>query len=68
MTALAAAARRTPARRRRDLHRRLWFVAFVGPFVLGLLLFTYIPVIWSVYLSFFDARNTVSPTALRSGL
>jgi multiple sugar transport system permease protein len=43
-------------------HRSFWYAVFVGPFVLGLLIFVYIPVLWSVYLSFFDARNTVTPT------
>ncbi|WP_082034498.1 carbohydrate ABC transporter permease [Nigerium massiliense] len=43
-------------------NRRLWFWAFVGPFLAGLLLFVYIPIGWSLYLSFFDARNTVTPT------
>jgi multiple sugar transport system permease protein len=43
-------------------NRNLWYLAFVGPFVVGLLVFVYIPVVWSVYLSFFDARNTVTPT------
>jgi multiple sugar transport system permease protein len=43
-------------------HRARWFWIFTGPFVLGLLIFVYIPVLWSVYLSFFDARNTVTPT------
>lgn len=38
-----------------------WY--FVGPFLIGLLIFTYIPVIWSAYLSFFDSRNTVTPAA-----
>ncbi|MEV6285925.1 sugar ABC transporter permease [Kribbella sp. NPDC051770] len=42
--------------------RNLWFAVFVGPFVLGLLVFVYIPIVWSVVLSFFDARNTVTPT------
>ncbi len=41
---------------------RRWFWVFVGPFFAGLLVFVYIPVLWSVYLSFFDARNTVTPT------
>ncbi|MFE2731217.1 carbohydrate ABC transporter permease [Streptomyces sp. NPDC059349] len=36
---------------------------FVGPFLLGLGVFTYIPLGWSVYLSFFDARNTVTPSS-----
>jgi multiple sugar transport system permease protein len=45
-------------------HRRtaLAFWLFVGPFAAGLLLFTYVPIGWSAYLSFFDARNTVTPT------
>ncbi|MEU1133672.1 sugar ABC transporter permease [Streptomyces sp. NPDC005900] len=43
-------------------NRTLWFWVFVGPFALGLVVFTYVPLAWSVYLSFFDAHNTVSPT------
>ena len=43
-------------------NRRVWFWVFVGPFLAGLLLFGYIPIGWSLYLSFFDARNTVTPT------
>ncbi|MEV7405586.1 sugar ABC transporter permease [Streptomyces sp. NPDC091267] len=43
-------------------HRALWFWVFVGPFAAGLALFTYVPLLWSVYLSFFDAHNTVSPS------
>ncbi|MGW0880627.1 carbohydrate ABC transporter permease [Streptomyces sp. NPDC002671] len=46
-------------RRRRTA---LWFWGFVGPFVLGLALFTYVPLLWSLGLSFFDAHNTVTPT------
>ncbi|MDI3406320.1 carbohydrate ABC transporter permease [Streptomyces cavernicola] len=38
---------------------------FVGPFALGLGVFTYIPLLWSVYLSFFDAHNTVTPDPAR---
>jgi multiple sugar transport system permease protein len=41
----------------------LTFWYFVGPFLIGLMVFTVIPVAWSAYLSFFDATNTVSPTA-----
>ena len=40
----------------RDLN--LWFWVFVGPFFLGLLTFVYVPIVWSVWLSFYDARNT----------
>jgi multiple sugar transport system permease protein len=50
----------TRLRGRQD--RNLWFWVFVGPFFVGLLIFVYIPILWSVYLSFFDARNTVTPT------
>ena len=42
--------------------RAAWFWAFVGPFVAGLAIFVYVPIGWSLYLSFFDARNTVTPT------
>jgi multiple sugar transport system permease protein len=40
--------------------RSFWL--FVGPFLIGLALFAYLPIGWSAYLSFFDARNTVNPT------
>jgi multiple sugar transport system permease protein len=43
-------------------HRYLWFWVFTGPFVVGLLVFSYLPIGWSLALSFFDARNTVTPT------
>ena len=42
--------------------RNLWFWVFVGPFFLGLLVFVYVPILWSIWLSFFTARNTVTPT------
>ncbi|MDF1489580.1 carbohydrate ABC transporter permease [Tessaracoccus caeni] len=42
--------------------QNLWFLAFVAPFFIGLLIFVYIPIVWSAYLSFFQARNTVNPT------
>ncbi|MFI6088358.1 carbohydrate ABC transporter permease [Streptomyces sp. NPDC051218] len=60
-----AAPREQKATGRRKLwghqNRTLWFWVFVGPFLLGLGVFTYIPLGWSVYLSFFDAHNTVTP-------
>ncbi|WP_353942442.1 sugar ABC transporter permease [Streptomyces sp. HUAS MG91] len=49
------------AGRLRERNRALWFWVFVGPSVLGLLVFTYVPLGWSVWLSFFDAHNTVTP-------
>ena len=42
--------------------RNLWFWVFVGPFFLGLLVFVYVPILWSIWLSFFTARSTVTPT------
>ncbi|HEY0620460.1 MAG TPA: sugar ABC transporter permease, partial [Kribbella sp.] len=32
------------------------------PFVIGMLVFSYLPIIWSLVLSFFDAQNTVTPS------
>lgn len=40
----------------------LWFWIFTGPFMIGLLVFVYVPILWSLVLSFFDAQNTVTPT------
>ena len=42
---------------------RRWFWTFVTPFLAGLVVFVYVPLLWSLYLSFFDARNTVTPTS-----
>ncbi len=39
----------------------LTFWLFVGPMVLGLIVFTYIPILWGFALSFFDARMTLTP-------
>lgn len=49
-----------PTRRARG--HALTFWVFVGPLMLGLMLFVYIPIIWGLILSFFEARNTVAPT------
>ncbi|GAB3210988.1 carbohydrate ABC transporter permease [Marinactinospora thermotolerans] len=37
-----------------------WILA--GPFFAGLVVFGHLPLLWSIYLSFFEARNTVTPT------
>ncbi|GAA3705721.1 sugar ABC transporter permease [Microlunatus aurantiacus] len=37
------------------------FWVFVGPFLIGLFVFVYVPIIWSVVLSFNRAQNTVTP-------
>ncbi|MGW7270647.1 carbohydrate ABC transporter permease [Streptomyces sp. NPDC054864] len=63
MTTAAPREQRATGRRKLWGHqnRTLWFWVFVGPFLLGLGVFTYVPLGWSVYLSFFDAHNTVTP-------
>ncbi|MFT3889793.1 MAG: sugar ABC transporter permease [Arachnia sp.] len=62
-TSTAPAARSGLWRRLRGPQgRNLWVLAFVAPFFVGLVLFVYIPIIWSAYLSFFEARNTLTPT------
>jgi multiple sugar transport system permease protein len=40
----------------------LVFWGFVGPLILGLIVFFYIPIIWSIILSFSNARSVVIPT------
>ena len=39
----------------------LVFWCFVGPLLIGLLVFFFIPIVWSVVLSVSDARSTLSP-------
>lgn len=54
--------RTSAANRRKPRESPLAFWAFVGPLFLGLIVFTYIPIIWGFILSFFEARRTVVPT------
>lgn len=49
-------------RLRGDQNRNLWFWAFVGPFVIGLVVFVIVPIGWSLYLSFHEAKGTITPT------
>jgi multiple sugar transport system permease protein len=51
-----------PLRRRLGRSPAWTFWLFVGPFLIGLTIFVYIPIIWSLLLSFFAAQNTVTPT------
>lgn len=44
------------------LKTTLVFWGFVGPLILGLIVFFYIPIIWSFILSFSNARSVVIPT------
>lgn len=68
MTATASPARATstavaPRRgsgRIRGATAAFWI--FVGPFLIGLFVFVYVPIIWSVVLSFNRAQNTVTPS------
>lgn len=50
-----------PGAGQRKRQTALTFWAFVGPLVLGLVVFVYIPIIWGLYLSFFKARGTITP-------
>ena len=53
-------AARSPRTRIRG--QRLNFWIFVGPFLAGMLLFVFVPIGWSLYLSLFQATGTVAPT------
>src|SRR6185503_20636347 len=52
---------RVPAARKQRRRTTLTFWAFVGPMAIGLVVFTYIPILWGLVLSFFDARLTLTP-------
>jgi multiple sugar transport system permease protein len=56
----AVAVRDTPRRRRRNYSTGLAFWAFVAPLLLGLLIFTFLPIVWGFLLSFSNARGTVA--------
>lgn len=59
----ASSTTRPPAARRRWTESpHLWFWIFTGPFLIGLAAFVIVPIGWSIWLSFYDARNTVTPT------
>ncbi|MFF4591242.1 carbohydrate ABC transporter permease [Streptomyces sp. NPDC000345] len=59
-----APAKVSKARPRRGLrgNRTFNFWLFTSPFLVGLLIFVYVPIGWSIYLSFFEARFTVTPS------
>lgn len=48
--------------RQQNQKTALIFWGFVGPLILGLIVFFYIPILWGIVLSFSDARATVTPT------
>jgi multiple sugar transport system permease protein len=47
-------------RRARSEAKTFWL--FVGPFVAGMAVFVYVPILWSFTLSFFEAQSTVTPS------
>src|SRR5688500_12541304 len=49
-----------PTRRRRDHSATITFWLFVAPMVIGLGLFTFLPIVWGFLLSLSQARNTIS--------
>lgn len=54
---------RTAGRGRRRIRgSRLAFWVFVGPFLVGLVVFTVVPIGWSAWLSVYNAQNTIVPT------
>jgi multiple sugar transport system permease protein len=59
-----ASAKASPAKPRRGLRGSATFNfwLFTSPFLLGLLAFVYVPIGWSLWLSFFEARFTVTPS------
>ncbi len=48
--------------RRRNTRNTLAFLGFVGPLVIGLIVFVYFPILWGLLLSFYKARYSVAPT------
>ncbi|MFE3034083.1 carbohydrate ABC transporter permease [Streptomyces canus] len=58
-----APAKASPAKPRRGLrgNSTFNFWLFTGPFLIGLMIFVYVPIGWSIWLSFFEARFTVTP-------
>ena len=58
-----AVVKAAPARQRRGVRgRTLNFWLFTGPFLAGLIVFVYVPIGWSAWLSLYKARGTVTPT------
>ena len=57
----AVTTQHTQQKKRKERREAFYFWGFVGPLVLGLIVFVYTPIVWGFILSFFEARNTVSP-------
>ncbi len=48
--------------RTRTIKDAITFLTFVGPLIIGLLVFVYAPIVWGFALSFYNARYSVTPT------
>jgi multiple sugar transport system permease protein len=59
-TGAALDAPAAPTRRRRDHSATITFWLFVAPMIVGLGLFTILPIVWGFLLSLSQARNTIS--------
>ena len=59
-TGVALDAPAAPTRRRRDHSATITFWLFVAPMVIGLGLFTFLPIVWGFLISLSQARNTIS--------
>ena len=49
-----------PARRRRDREATIAFWVLVSPLLLGLVVFTFVPIVWGFLISLSQARSTIS--------
>ncbi len=58
--ARAVPATKTRGRRRREWTTTLTFFAFMAPLLIGLLVFTVVPIVWGFLVSLSDAHGTVS--------
>ena len=55
-----AGGRRQAGARKREISLSFWLM--VGPLVLGLLVFTFLPIVWGFALSLYDSRGTIALT------
>jgi multiple sugar transport system permease protein len=50
------------AARKKGRRNSLAFLSLVAPLMLGLLAFVYLPIVWGLFLSFYQAQYSVTPT------
>ncbi len=51
---------RVPWYRRTKTEANLAFLLFIAPMVIGLTIFTFVPIVWGALISFSEARNTIT--------